>query len=477
LKLLKKLPKLRIKMLQVLFAIAILGIISLSFLIPYSINKRDIANIEQEAYTAVALIKSGLLSVMMNTGDQTEIRNTVDKFKEVKNFEFRMVRSKYVQSQYGVRDGEIPKDEIEENIMNGNMSEYIGLSGDSLRLLTPFFSDETCQKCHHGLNDEPIPPGKVIGVAEFIFDLKERNHEAREIVYQIAFEVAVLFILLSVGFYRLLSRHIIYPINRIAGAIELIKHENFNAVLPEPRTEEIGILVDQVQNTAQILKTRKIERDIAIEEERKFNEEIRIFALEHADSIGIKDKDDAQWIVNRFSEAAKKYKSTELIEAIYDFVDYENKSITLPNDPVHIMPTTLFLTSLLPDRGENVKKRSVELAVEEAITNAIVHGNLEVPSKLKDESFEKFNAMFNERRQAEPYMSRKVLINYHYENRRAVYSIKDEGPGFDWKYFLKKEDVDDIMQTHGRGIILIRTFASGISFNEKGNQITLSFDL
>jgi serine/threonine-protein kinase RsbW len=90
----------------------------------------------------------------------------------------------------------------------------------------------------------------------------------------------------------------------------------------------------------------------------------------------------------------------------------------------------------------------VRLALEEALVNAIKHGNGLDPSK-------------------------SVRVHCDIQTDRVYVEIEDEGPGF------APEDVPDptldenIERPSGRGLMLIRSFMNRVDFNDRGNCIRI----
>ena len=77
--------------------------------------------------------------------------------------------------------------------------------------------------------------------------------------------------------------------------------------------------------------------------------------------------------------------------------------------------------------------RSVEMAVREAVTNAIVHGNQEDEAKAVE-----------------------VTLNC-LEDALQI-EVKDQGEGFDPTSVPDPTDPENILKTSGRGIFLMRSF-------------------
>ena len=123
-------------------------------------------------------------------------------------------------------------------------------------------------------------------------------------------------------------------------------------------------------------------------------------------------------------------------------------------------------------RSHKIEINRFNLCLHEALTNALVHGNLEVPSSVKEESWAKFNDLV-EARESEPQFSeRTVLLNYFATDQQLVFEIEDEGTGFD---ISKLPDPGEpaSMLFSGRGILLIRMFMDEVNWNTKGNKITM----
>ena len=90
----------------------------------------------------------------------------------------------------------------------------------------------------------------------------------------------------------------------------------------------------------------------------------------------------------------------------------------------------------------------IRLALEEALVNAIKHGN-------------------------QMDRAKKIRISYSITRERLEVDIADEGPGFD------PNDVPDCMAAEnlerpcGRGLLLIRHYMNEVIFHPPGNRLTM----
>lgn len=119
------------------------------------------------------------------------------------------------------------------------------------------------------------------------------------------------------------------------------------------------------------------------------------------------------------------------------------------------------------------ERTRVGVALEECLLNAIIHGNLEVSSKLRDCDDGSFDKLIALRFGKSPYKNRRVEVVAKFSTEVAEFTIADEGPGFDVNSLPDPTDPENIARAHGRGVLLMRTFMDEVNFNEKGNQVTL----
>src|SRR5205807_1230674 len=96
----------------------------------------------------------------------------------------------------------------------------------------------------------------------------------------------------------------------------------------------------------------------------------------------------------------------------------------------------------------------VGIALEEAISNAIHHGNLELSSELREDGSDSYHRLAAERRSKPPYVDRRVHVSARLSRSEAVFTIQDEGPGFDPGVLPDPTDPANIAKISGRGLLL-----------------------
>jgi len=93
----------------------------------------------------------------------------------------------------------------------------------------------------------------------------------------------------------------------------------------------------------------------------------------------------------------------------------------------------------------------VHLAMEEALVNAIKHGNCSDLAKC-------------------------VHVVCQVSRERMSVVIRDEGPGFNPDNVPDPTDPDNLEIPSGRGVLLMRSFMSSVEYNGAGNCVTMTKD-
>lgn len=93
---------------------------------------------------------------------------------------------------------------------------------------------------------------------------------------------------------------------------------------------------------------------------------------------------------------------------------------------------------------KNIKRTKV--CIYEMLTNAIEHGNDNHPEK-------------------------KVIVVFKVTPEKAMVSVVDEGPGFDFTNMPNPLAPENIMKDHGRGLFIIHRYMDEVHFNESGSRI------
>ena len=122
----------------------------------------------------------------------------------------------------------------------------------------------------------------------------------------------------------------------------------------------------------------------------------------------------------------------------------------MPSEAEAISPTVEQLMGLIePWRCITGDEFAVELALREALNNAVIHGNGANPNKL-------------------------VEIQCRCERGKGVWLIvRDEGTGFDLSAVPSPLTQQGLVAEHGRGIHLMKLMMDEVSFKRGGSEVHL----
>lgn len=131
----------------------------------------------------------------------------------------------------------------------------------------------------------------------------------------------------------------------------------------------------------------------------------------------------------------------------------EQKTLKLKSIPESIHQVERLIEEICEDFNLNHNYLGcITVALNEAFTNALEHGNKKDPDKL-------------------------ITIDFQKTSTGLSFSIKDEGEGFDFKSFPDMKDDGKEKVFPGRGLFLIKTLADGVNFNSIGNEIEMGFKI
>jgi anti-sigma regulatory factor (Ser/Thr protein kinase) len=164
-----------------------------------------------------------------------------------------------------------------------------------------------------------------------------------------------------------------------------------------------------------------------------------------------------------------------------DALDHMELQFTLQNHPNLIHPLVSYLTERAAAFGlcEDTLEKHVAIALEEALLNALYHGNLELSaadlSQASDELLSQGNApSVAHRQRAAPYCDRQIHVRATLSTDQAEFVIRDEGPGFDYAVCTPMViDDGELSRPTGRGLLLMYSFMDEVRFNARGNEVTM----
>jgi CheY-like chemotaxis protein len=206
------------------------------------------------------------------------------------------------------------------------------------------------------------------------------------------------------------------------------------------------------------------------------SEEIAARALREGASSYVPKRDLTTALIPVVQQVLAVNAATQSVRQVAKFATESSITLRLENDerlvPKVIARLELQMVELdLFDEGERMQ---IAMALDEALLNAMVHGNLEVSSELRQtDDGRPYTEMIERRKRESPYKDRRVRVHLHASCLDATFVIGDEGPGFDARSLRDPTDPENLERAGGRGLLLINAFMDEVRHNAKGNEITM----
>ena len=119
-------------------------------------------------------------------------------------------------------------------------------------------------------------------------------------------------------------------------------------------------------------------------------------------------------------------------------------------------------------------RATVEMALHETIANALLHGNLDVDTSLKDDAdqYEAFCDHLKSLLEADEARNRWLAVTVSWTEGSLDIAVDDEGEGYE------PDAVSDSGEeaTHGRGLAIVDALASRVIVDNGGRRTRLQFD-
>lgn len=122
------------------------------------------------------------------------------------------------------------------------------------------------------------------------------------------------------------------------------------------------------------------------------------------------------------------------------------------------------------------QRANVELCLQEAVANAVVHGNLGVPSNAKrqEHGYRAFSHMIGERLHVPELRRRRVDIFARWDAQHITLGVADQGSGYDLDA-LRRVRHESRRSPSGRGFLFMQALADAVDIGDGGRRIALRF--
>ena len=205
------------------------------------------------------------------------------------------------------------------------------------------------------------------------------------------------------------------------------------------------------------------------------SEEIAVQALQSGASSYVPKRSLAPMLVETVHRVLNSLQENRRHSELMNRLVEHSENFVLENQVPLLMATSRHLQSMLSnawglDRSDRMRAGT---AFEEALLNAMYHGNLDVSSELKESDHQTFYDLAESRRSLSPWSERRIFVSIRLNSHEVTVVIRDEGKGFDPQTLPDPTDLENLARPFGRGIMLMRAFMDDVRYNASGNEVSL----
>jgi anti-sigma regulatory factor (Ser/Thr protein kinase) len=209
------------------------------------------------------------------------------------------------------------------------------------------------------------------------------------------------------------------------------------------------------------------------------NETLAVEALENGAASYVPKSRQAEQLLETVEQILARSQAEKNRARLLQSMTDIHCNFTLENDRALFPPLIDFVQQSMAGIGigDSNERVRIGLALEEALRNALYHGNLELTADelararanwYEDELAE----LIRQRQSQSPYCDRRITVGVRVATEGICLSVRDEGNGFEQSTVNQLSG--DHFETGGnRGLILMRSFADEVVFNSSGNEVML----
>jgi CheY-like chemotaxis protein len=212
----------------------------------------------------------------------------------------------------------------------------------------------------------------------------------------------------------------------------------------------------------------------------KGSEELAVEALEQGAASYVPKAHLAEMLPDVLEQVLALVRADRSYEKLIECMERNEFTFQLGSDPALIDPLVDLVQQMVSGMRlcDAIERVRVGVALEQALLNALFRGNLELRPEEIERSREllmegKGGDLLAQRRDSAPYRDRRIQVDVRITPREARFVVRDEGPGFDVASVPAPGDPGALEKEGGRGLVLMRTFMDEVTFNERGNEVTM----
>ena len=161
------------------------------------------------------------------------------------------------------------------------------------------------------------------------------------------------------------------------------------------------------------------------------------------------------------------------------FMENSSGSFTIDNDILAVSIYIGIAVTNMVQKGylKSESKMHLQLALSELVVNGIEHGHCGISFDEKTKFLNMGKSVIDlvsEKCKDPQIAAKRVHFEWDSTISGTIFSIRDEGEGFDVSNIKEKVKEDDPLSQHGRGILMAEAFSESVKYNDIGNEVKIT---
>ncbi len=259
--------------------------------------------------------------------------------------------------------------------------------------------------------------------------------------------------------------------SKLSSALEQGPYDIVIADVALPGADSLSLIRD-------ILEKRPSQAVIAVSKELSYDQALKFFRSGATDLLN--RPVDFMWLERVVQQIVCSRRNDERERLSYQFVTSERTEMVFScSDIIELDTVPLPIVGRLEAIGalDHAQALKVRLAVQEAVLNALEHGNLGLESSWKEElhpdGADRFSATRRDRLRDPEFCGRRIFVTVSFDGTALEVVIRDQGNGFlNFPQGGAPERFSEV-SCSGRGLALMYSAVDEVRFDHNGSEVTL----
>ncbi|HWA97967.1 MAG TPA: response regulator [Pirellulales bacterium] len=210
------------------------------------------------------------------------------------------------------------------------------------------------------------------------------------------------------------------------------------------------------------------------------SEDVAVQALLSGAASYVPKGELARYLLDTVQGVLNVARSNQQHRRLMESLDQRRLGFVLDNDTALISPLVDHVQQMLVNMNvvDDAARVQIGVALEEALLNAVYHGNLELTADDIEQSRSSLlepgaRDPVAERLKQAPFRDRKLYFEVAVTRDDVQFVIRDSGRGFNPSDAPDPGDPATLHSERGRGLVLIRTLMDAVERDSGGNEVRM----